>query len=73
MRSQIIFSTHNPNIPVLGNADNVIHLDSDGKRGYVMAKGELNQEDIVDSISTVMEGGSQAFASRSKFYDQYPK
>ena len=30
-------------------------------------------EDIVDSISTVMEGGSQAFASRSKFYDQYPK
>lgn len=71
--SQIIFSTHNPNIPVLGNADNVIHLDSDGKRGYVMAKGELNQEDIVDSISTVMEGGSQAFASRSKFYNQYPK
>lgn len=73
MNSQIIFSTHNPNIPVLGNADNVIHLESDGKRGFVIAKGELNQEDIVNSISTVMEGGSQAFASRSKFYDQYPR
>ena len=67
---QIIFSTHNPNIPVLGSADNVIHLASDGKRGYVIAKGSLNEEPIVNSISTVMEGGVEAFMKRSDFYNQ---
>lgn len=70
--SQILFSTHNPNIPVLGNADNVIHLASDGKRGYVETIGKLNHKQIVESISTVMEGGTQAFAKRSNFYSQFP-
>lgn len=70
--SQILFSTHNPNIPVLGNADNVIHLASDGKKGYVDTIGKLNHEQVVESISTVMEGGTQAFAKRSDFYSQFP-
>ena len=34
--SQIIFSTHNANIPVLGNADRVIQLGSDGRRGFAL-------------------------------------
>lgn len=68
---QIIFSTHNPNIPVLGNADNVLHLGSDGKHGYVEALGPLNDPKIVKAISTVMEGGEQAFSSRADFYNQF--
>ncbi len=67
---QIIFSTHNPNIPVLGAADNVVHLASDGRRGYVTSRGSLNEACIVESISTVMEGGSEAFSKRSAFYSQ---
>lgn len=69
--SQIAFSTHNPNIPVLGNADHVIHLGSDGKHGYVLCEGALNDDKIVSSISTVMEGGVEAFARRSQFYSQH--
>ena len=69
--SQILFSTHNPNIPVLGNADRVIHLGSDGKRGYAICAGPLNRDDIVESISTVMEGGAEAFSRRSRFYTQF--
>lgn len=69
--SQIIFSTHNPNIPVLGGADNVLHLGSDGKNGYVLARGNLNSQKVVDAISTVMEGGAEAFARRSYFYSQF--
>lgn len=66
--NQIIFSTHNPNIPVLGEAINIIHLESDGINGYVKASGNLYKEEIIDSISTVMEGGKAAFAKRAEFY-----
>ncbi|WP_151742574.1 AAA family ATPase [Acinetobacter seifertii] len=66
--NQIVFSTHNPNIPVLGEAINVIHLESDGVNGYVKASGSLYDIEIIDSISTVMEGGKAAFAKRAEFY-----
>lgn len=66
--NQIIFSTHNPNIPVLGEAINIIHLESDGVNAYVKASGSLYNEEIVNSISTVMEGGKAAFSKRAEFY-----
>lgn len=67
-RSQIIFSTHNPNIPVLGGAENVVQLASDGRRGYANAAGSLTDPAVVSAISTVMEGGKEAFAQRATFY-----
>ncbi|EGK3325871.1 TPA: AAA family ATPase [Escherichia coli] len=65
---QIIVSSHNANVPVLGNAETVIHLKSDGTRGFVIAEGGLNETNIVDAISTVMEGGKEAFNRRAEFY-----
>ncbi len=67
-QGQIVFSTHNPNIPVLGNADMVLHLGSDGRRGFRMSAGPLNNRAIVSAISTVMEGGADAFSKRATFY-----
>ncbi|EPA0111524.1 AAA family ATPase [Enterobacter ludwigii] len=67
---QIIFSTHNPNIPVLGNADNVIHLGSDGRNGFVLSQGNLEDNKVVNAITTVMEGGEEAFSLRSQFYSK---
>lgn len=69
--SQILFSTHNPNIPVLGEADRVVHLGSDGRQGFVLAAGQLNDSKIVDAISNVMEGGAAAFEKRASFYDSF--
>ncbi|WP_299541072.1 AAA family ATPase [uncultured Herbaspirillum sp.] len=68
--SQIIFSTHNPNIPVLGNADRVFQMGSDGRRGFKLAGGELDDLAIVTAISNVMEGGAEAFSRRSSFYEK---
>ncbi|WP_336728581.1 AAA family ATPase [Achromobacter ruhlandii] len=65
---QVLFSTHNPNIPVLGSAQTVVHMGSDGKRGYALTKGPLHAPQIVSAISSVMEGGAEAFAYRAKFY-----
>ncbi|MEZ8604621.1 AAA family ATPase [Vibrio splendidus] len=68
-QGQTIVTTHNANVPVLGEAEEVIHLNSDGTRGYVMANGPLLETKIVDAISSVMEGGREAFKCRANFYD----
>lgn len=66
--AQTIIATHNPNIPVLGDADWVAHLESDGDRCFVHAAGGLEDHEIVNSITNIMEGGRQAFQRRAAFY-----
>jgi len=67
---QFIFTSHNANIPVLGEADQVIVMDSDGDRGYVPIAGRLDDPAVVDAINRIMEGGKEAFERRSAFYSQ---
>lgn len=69
--SQIIFSTHNANIPVLGNADCVVQLGSDGRRGFPVLASNLDDPSVVNAIMTVMEGGAEAFKRRATFYNRY--
>ena len=68
---QIIFSTHNANIPVLGNANRVIQLGSDGRRGFPVLASDLDDPAVVNAITTVMEGGTEAFQRRATFYDRH--
>ena len=68
--AQTIIATHNPNIPVLGDAERVIHLDSDGTRCFAHAAGPVTHRKIVEAITTIMEGGREAFKRRSEFYAQ---
>lgn len=67
---QLIFSTHNANVPVLGNADFVVQLGSDGRRGFALAAASLASAKVVQAISSVMEGGAEAFRRRAAFYAQ---
>jgi len=66
--SQLIVSTHNPNIPVLGNACRVTLLGSNGQRGFEVHSGDLDDAGVVDAITSVMEGGRKAFQTRANFY-----
>ncbi|MDY7524581.1 AAA family ATPase [Sphingomonas sp. 10B4] len=66
--AQTIIATHNPNIPVLGNADFVAHLESDGDRCFVQVAGALDDVAVVNSITNIMEGGREAFQRRAAFY-----
>lgn len=68
---QIIFTSHNANIPVLGNANHVIQLGSDGKRGFALAASGLETPAVVNAITSVMEGGLQAFERRRSFYSRH--
>ena len=66
--SQLICATHNPNIPVLAEAAQIIQMGSDGRRGFVARQGRLSEPSIVNSIVDLMEGGREAFEHRSRFY-----
>jgi len=65
-KRQMIFITHNANIPVLGEADLVIVLNSDGKIGYVEKCGSVDE--CRDEIVDLLEGGKEAFELRRKRY-----
>ena len=70
-KSQILFSSHNANIPVLGNANHVVQLGSDGKRGFALTADGLETARVVKAITSVMEGGLQAFEKRQSFYGRH--
>jgi prefoldin subunit 5 len=70
-QTQLILTTHNPNIPVLGDAEAVILLGSDGQRGFKVEDGPVTKKEIVRAITTVMEGGHKAFERRAKFYREW--
>lgn len=63
---QLIFVTHNPNIPVLGDAENIIVLDSRGSESNVKVSGSVDE--CRDDIVNILEGGLEAFRERSKRY-----
>lgn len=69
--AQTIVATHNANIPVLGSANRVIVLTSDGLNGRVGSTGPFDDSEIVDKITSLMEGGRLAFARRSAFYAEH--
>ncbi len=63
---QMIFITHNANIPVLGEAEMVVVMNSDGQRGFVQKAGTVDQ--CRDEIIDLLEGGEEAFQLRRKRY-----
>lgn len=69
--AQTIVATHNANIPVLGSADNVVVLASDGTVATVDVQGAFDSDEVVDQITRLMEGGREAFARRSSFYAEH--
>ncbi|MCK4601719.1 MAG: hypothetical protein KAU28_04595, partial [Phycisphaerae bacterium] len=63
---QIILITHNPNIPVLGEASAVYVLTSDGERARMANQGSV--DDCKTEIINLLEGGKEAFVRRKDRY-----
>ena len=68
-KRQIIVATHNPNIVVSGDAEQVIVLDAlSDTKGACIAAGSIDKKEIVKSVIELLEGGREAFIVRSKRY-----
>ncbi len=65
-RRQLIFVTHNPNILVLGDADKVFVMDSDGTNARKVNEGSVDH--CKENIVTLLEGGEDAFKRRKVRY-----
>jgi ABC-type lipoprotein export system ATPase subunit len=65
-RRQLVFVTHNPNIPVLGDAERVFVLESDGTTARKAKEGTVEQ--CKQEIVTLLEGGEEAFKLRRVRY-----
>lgn len=71
-KRQIIIVTHNPNIPVLGDAEGIIVLErnNQGKVTFRKSKktGCIEEKLIREGICEIMEGGEDAFRKREQKY-----
>lgn len=65
---QLIFVTHNPNIPVLGDAEKIFVLKSDGKQVTLVAEGPVDASAVKVQVEDLLEGGQEAFEMRRKKY-----
>jgi len=69
---QLIFSSHNANLVVNGDAELVVHCDYasdiDHTKGKIEHEGAIDVRDIRDVITRVMEGGKNAFTLRRQKY-----
>ena len=74
-RRQFIFSTHNANIPVNGDAELIVAMqpapaDADGSaRLLPSAMGALDAPEIKKQVELILEGGREAFEGRRRRYD----
>lgn len=71
---QFLFSTHNANIPVLGDAEQIIYLNplvDEGTERTEVPEGTTGSIDnalVREKIGEVLEGGKEAFELRRKKY-----
>ena len=65
---QIIVATHNANIVVNGDADQVILLEATASHGRVAQSGAIEDVDVRDAIVQTVDGGDQAFQLRYRKY-----
>lgn len=73
-RRQFLFSTHNANIPVLGDAELIVGLAATGEAEHGRARiapehmGSIDARPVRELVEEILEGGKEAFERRRRKY-----
>jgi hypothetical protein len=67
-KRQIIVSTHQANIPVIGDAEKIIVLCSDGTHGSLGQQGCIENRGVTKYVLDILEGGKDALKLRYRKY-----
>lgn len=71
-RRQLIFTSHDANLVVNGDAELVIHCDYltevNRSKGRIATEGAIDSPHVCDAIKNAMEGGERAFRLRQEKY-----
>ena len=65
---QFIVATHNANIPVLGDAEQIVVLNATSDATKVECCGSIDDPAVQQNVKNILEGGQQAFELRRKKY-----
>ncbi len=68
--TQFIFATHNANIPVLGDAEQVIACEYKDDK-IALVSGSIDCAEVQQRIVSIMEGGAEAFEKRKQVYEAW--
>ncbi len=69
---QFIFATHNANIPVLGDSEQVISCCCEDDK-FKAEIGSIDNPQIQQKIVEIMEGGEEAFRRRKDIYESWKR
>lgn len=67
-KRQLIVATHNANLPVNADAEQIYALEARDGRGKCRAQGGLDRKGVAEAVLDIMEGSEQAFKQRSEKY-----
>ncbi|MCY4153341.1 MAG: hypothetical protein OXE94_14055 [Aestuariivita sp.] len=67
---QFIFTTHNANIPVLGDAELIVGLSNSEGRAFIAPEhtGAIDSKSVRELVEDILEGGRDAFEARQRKY-----
>lgn len=65
---QVIVATHNANIVVNGDADQVMQLEAEAEHGHVVCSGAIEDPIVRNAIVQTVDGGDEAFRLRRLKY-----
>lgn len=67
-RRQVIIVTHNPNVAVLGDAEQIVVMKAHNDRGEIVTRGSIDNPDTRNAACSILEGAMEAFTRRAKIY-----
>ena len=67
-RRQVIIVTHNANVAVLGDAEQLVVMKAMNDRGAIVARGSIDHPQTRDAACGILEGAREAFLRLAKMY-----
>lgn len=67
-RRQVIIVTHNANIAVLGDAEQIVVLKAMDDKGQIVSRGSIDHPITRENACAILEGSAEAFKRRAKIY-----
>lgn len=67
-RRQVIIVTHNANVAVLGDAEQIIVMKANNDHAEIVSRGSIDRPETRDAACAILEGAKEAFTRRAKMY-----
>ena len=67
-RRQVIIVTHNANVAILGDAEQIVVMKAANDRGEIVTRGSIDHHETRDAACAILEGAREAFLRRAKMY-----